>query len=450
MLVIVDAEWVSDSVGNDWLTQLYAERVDPDWQAVSVFSSIIRPPSLSSYSIDLPAFNGHELSEYMQGEQELAAIERFAEWLKADDELCFWHQGGIEMIRGKWHTCRMSRMENKTGTLQRFIQSKLNPSASIPGNPYAIAEMLGIPAPVPAHCSVNDVSVIKLLCAFHGVPQDFNWNVTLPKRKKVDAADRKSKNADTIRRMHCNYFFALYGRVFHTKECGVLSHVKQLQGCVYYNTALTSRRPCLLCKPTPELQKAAADVKKEPAPKPPRPPARIVDVKLVSGEWLAIKDTRLVGCCHNLIHPGKITKAILNQHDCLGKQCRYFEKYEDSPYWAQLKEKQVKRQKAKQEKKTMKAVAAKEAEKMLCIGDELRNCIPEEESHMEIVRVERAKRSTFIVFYVSDNRFADGDRFPLFLDATQQNHPGWKLRLRHIKDIDGHFVTRQEFHERKR
>ena len=50
MLVIVDAEWVIDPTGNNWLTQLYAERVSPDWQAVSAFSAIIRPPSIKSSS----------------------------------------------------------------------------------------------------------------------------------------------------------------------------------------------------------------------------------------------------------------------------------------------------------------------------------------------------------------------------------------------------------------
>ncbi len=449
MLVIVDAEWVSDSTGNNWLTQLYAERVGPDWQAVDTFSSIIRPPSLKSYSMDLLAFSGHELLEYVQGEQELVAVEKFAAWLKPNDELCFWHQTSLELIRVKWLIYRMSRMKHKTGTLQRFIQSRLDLDASVPGNPYTIAEMLDIPTPSPAHCSANDVSVIKWLCAFYDVPQDLNWNVPAPKRQKADTATRKDRNADIVRRMRCNYFYAPYGRVFHTKDCSVISNVKNLQGCVYYDTALKCRRPCLLCKPTPELQRPEAPAKKRPSQEP-TPPARMVDVKLVSGERLTIKETRLVGCCHCALHPGKITKGILAQHDCLAKQCRYFEKYADSPYWIAWEAKRKERQEAKQEKKTQRAAAATEAETMQGISEALRQCIPEEESHMEIIRVERYANTTFTVFYVSDNRFADGNRFPTFLDTTRQHYPSWRLRLRHIKDLDGHFVTRQEFHERKR
>ena len=72
------------------------------------------------------------------------------------------------------------------------------------------------------------------------------------------------------------------------------------------------------------------------------------------------------------------------------------------------------------------------------------------ESSMDIIRVERKHHGLYKVFYVSDNSFADGNRFPGFLDRVRLNHPSWRLMLRHIKDIDGRFVTRDEFYARTR
>ena len=450
MLVIVDAEWVIDPTGNNWLTQLYAERVSPDWQAVSAFSAIIRPPSIKSYKADLPAFSGYDLLAFVQGDQEFSAIEDFAAWLKIDDSLCFWHQSGLELVRSKWLDYRTTRMKQKTKTLQKYIQSKLGQGENIPGNPYVIAEKLNFPTPIPSHCSANDVSVIKQLCSFYDVPQNLEWAIPSQKPPKADTeTPMKGRRERLMQRMRCNYFYTPYGRAFHTKECKVFEHVKQVQGCIYYETALEHRRPCLLCKPTADLQNPVAATKKPPKTPTP-PPAKLVKAKLLGGECVTIKETKLVGCCHNYIHPGKLTKAILTQHDCIGKQCRFFEKYAESPYWVGREAKKQQKKAARLERNARLTSAVSETDEMQGISNALRECIPEEESHMEIVRVERYNNSTFTVFYVSDNRFADGNRFPTFLDTTRQHYPFWKLRLRHIKDIDGHFVTRQEFHARKR
>ena len=69
---------------------------------------------------------------------------------------------------------------------------------------------------------------------------------------------------------------------------------------------------------------------------------------------------------------------------------------------------------------------------------------------MHIVRVAKDSPKQFSVFYVSDNRFADGHCFPSFLAAVRLIHPHYKLSLRHIRDVDGHFVTREEYFARPR
>lgn len=72
------------------------------------------------------------------------------------------------------------------------------------------------------------------------------------------------------------------------------------------------------------------------------------------------------------------------------------------------------------------------------------------ESDMYIVRVAKDAPSVYRVFYVSDNSFADGNRYPDFLDTLKFLHPHYRINLRHIRDVDGHFVTTDEYMTRVR
>ena len=51
---------------------------------------------------------------------------------------------------------------------------------------------------------------------------------------------------------------------------------------------------------------------------------------------------------------------------------------------------------------------------------------------------------------VSEYPFADGDRFPKFLETARFFFPDYCLNLRHIRDVDGHFVTIEEYQQRVR
>ena len=61
--------------------------------------------------------------------------------------------------------------------------------------------------------------------------------------------------------------------------------------------------------------------------------AECVTTRLLGGRTVEVSFRALVGCCHNRIHPGKLTRKLMEAHDCLGKECRFFEKYEDADYW---------------------------------------------------------------------------------------------------------------------
>lgn len=50
-----------------------------------------------------------------------------------------------------------------------------------------------------------------------------------------------------------------------------------------------------------------------------------------------------VGYCHCKKHKGRLSVKMLKNHQCLGKQCPFLEKYEDHPYWEQRKKKKEKK-----------------------------------------------------------------------------------------------------------
>ena len=58
-----------------------------------------------------------------------------------------------------------------------------------------------------------------------------------------------------------------------------------------------------------------------------------------------------VGFCRNMIHRGFLTKGLMEQHECIEKNCKYFIKYENSNYWQQKAEKKEQRKKYKAIKK---------------------------------------------------------------------------------------------------
>lgn len=47
------------------------------------------------------------------------------------------------------------------------------------------------------------------------------------------------------------------------------------------------------------------------------------------------KKEKIIGYCCNIKHPGNLSVKMVKKHECLGKQCPYFKKEEDHPYWAQ-------------------------------------------------------------------------------------------------------------------
>jgi len=58
-----------------------------------------------------------------------------------------------------------------------------------------------------------------------------------------------------------------------------------------------------------------------------------------------------IGYCHSTVHPGYLSKSLIESHKCIGNQCHYFQRYESQPFWSDYnKELELKKQRKKERK----------------------------------------------------------------------------------------------------
>ena len=103
-------------------------------------------------------------------------------------------------------------------------------------------------------------------------------------------------------------------------------------------------------------------------------------------------EEKRVGYCWSELHRGYLTAKLLKEHQCCEKNCKHFQKYEQSQYWKQKeKHKEIKKQakaKAKQEKQTTEQILKQIRE------------LTEDDDNFYAVGIERDKNG-YIIRYIS-------------------------------------------------
>lgn len=256
----------------------------------------------------------------------------------------------------------------------------------------------------------------------------------------------RERNVDTIRQTKYIYLYTPDSKVFHRKSCKLILSANEICGCEHYEAAKDGRRPCKVCKPTvaEDSNDYFGDVELDESRD------EIVSAKLLGDNWVRIAKRNLVGYCHASVHPGKLTVKIMEQHDCIGKNCVFFEKYKDSSYWLGQLQKQKQKKIAKVNKQAKKE-QEKAAQEGLARAKELLQSYADASGYkMLIVRVEQVRKKWYRVFYVSENKFCDGDRFRKVTEAAKASYQNCRIQLRHIKGVDNRFVTIEEYLRLKR
>lgn len=449
MYAITDIEWIEDQSETKYLTQIAAIRVNENWEIQDTFSRLISPPQLDEVIWEHMAFNGYDAEDFIRADEESYVLKEFSQWLQEGEIILLWHNESKNRLKKRWETHDIGALSHKIKTLCTRVISHLSLPRDSSFRLYNIARDQGIDEFFLEHCAEDDATVMHQLMQkislswddLNNTPDSTSDTPALPDIKKPETlADRNRK---ILEKSAFQFVFAPGSDIFHLKSCSRILNAKTIQGTIYYKTALQKRRPCKICNPS----------ESDSTPN----PEKLRFATFFDGRAMWIKNKDILGYCHSTIHPGVISKDLLKQHNCIRKNCQKLQKYEECPFWTELEKKKAKEEAVKKNKDAIKekkkakiAKAREEEQELINLRDTFQSYVEYTEEYMEIVRVEKVKAKVYKIYYVSDNRFADSYYFPDLVGCIQSMNPGWKILLRHIRDVDGHFVTIDEFHARKR
>jgi len=433
-----------------------AIRVDENWNAVGSLDEIVRPGLACLKDPSHIAFGGYNTDLFANGIRIKECMQDLHQWLEADDVIVVWAKSSLTLMAELW-----SKYLTKEAPRMMAVSRSVRTISARNGirlfDPYPLLTCYGGKPQHPQHRSSNDVEVLRDLFSRLGLTlSDLETKATV---RKGPCPSQRERNQQMIEKTQYNYIYLKDSAVFHRRTCSACLNAKSLEsilGSVTYNVAAKSRRPCKLCNPVPLLSdKSVFDQlpskqERQAAEEAKSYYKEIIKMKMLTGEVVPIRRGNVLGWCHYSMHPGAVSKTIMEKHNCLGKNCPYLERYPDTPFWVNYEAEKKAKEKKKEYLRSEKQRKAQEEQALQALAEDWRSCLEEMNSDMHIVRIAMDSPFAYRVFYVSDNSFADGDRYPEFLVMMRQRYPRCSFHLRHIRDVDGHFVTRSEYHRRVR
>lgn len=491
MYVLLDMEWIEftseSGETSRRITQLSTDRVATKWLTVSRADYLIAPLFPENTDWGNIAYNGHPKKKFIKGVSEDACVEDFVLWLEEDDVIFCWSPDTKETLCEK-----IAHYINDVPNCPCFcLQEKI--TELLCGNTpdtlsfYTTVRKSGVELEAVEHCSRSDVDLMRLMLAGLGSKATAILGSALAEtdipNKNSDShqkrAARLKRNAHLIQRQNYQYLYTPDSQVFHCNTCHYVLDAEVLLGTPYYRRAAKHRRPCKICKPDlsylvqpalpqntvvqmvkSDTSNAISDRKKKPfiprvligpLPTPDEP----VLVTLLGLEKRTVLQDEIIGCCHYEQHPGKITVDLIKRHHCLKKRCNFFEKYEVSSLWIENERKMAQKELhksyrayVKKAKAERKAKEATEADALDALKTEFQRFMDALHYTVRIIRLEMQAKNVYRVFYVSDKPVLDSLYYPNFLAIVEVNHPKYQLTMQHIRDIDGHYVTIEEYEDR--
>lgn len=174
-----------------------------------------------------------------------------------------------------------------------------------------------------------------------------------------------------------------------------------------------------------------------------------VEVILIDDCLHYVPINSIVGFCHCKVHTGHLLKSTMKKHECISKQCPFFHKFEDYPYWVgkENRKKEIEKQKKKlQYQNNMKIHFQRRFENVRRIAQ---NAIDVRGLPLVVTSVALQKPNKYILNYVSNESKDDSDEYSKLIDKLNQIGIG-KFYLKHIKNINGYYATIAEYKSVKR
>lgn len=171
---------------------------------------------------------------------------------------------------------------------------------------------------------------------------------------------------------------------------------------------------------------------------------KYVEVILIDDCLHYVPIKSIVGFCHCKLHTGHLLKSTMKEHECISKQCPFFNKFEDYPYWVEKenhKKKIENAQKKQQYQKDMERHFKKRKNNIRLMAQ---NAIDIRGIPIIITSVALQKPNKYILNYVSNESRDDSDEYGKLIEKLDKKEIG-KFYLNHIKNINGYYATIAEY-----
>ena len=157
-------------------------------------------------------------------------------------------------------------------------------------------------------------------------------------------------------------------------------------------------------------------------------------IKMVSGKSCLCSQTDIPGFCLSERHPGGLTPAMLHSHQCIEKNCTYFQRNYDSLYWVK-KAKRIQRKQALKKQQEFEASLHQDWKlKAMHTANQLM-------LRIRVMRVEyHSADDRYTVFYISKKSYDDKREYQFFKSSLNKVLGG-DVELRHIKNMDGTYAV---------
>ena len=182
--------------------------------------------------------------------------------------------------------------------------------------------------------------------------------------------------------------------------------------------------------------------------------------RLISGEKRNIMDTSVIAYCTSKAHPGFLTLGFIYKHQCFFKNCPCLRKLPEVNFWNKPQEEYTTQTKYAVTKKGQALKEKSDQERKRCVVERTnkligftKSCIKahqlEEQFLMVDIKPFQNSSRNFRVFYVSNKSCYDAqDYLSLVQDISKRFN--FRIKLVHVKDEDGHYVTIEEYKNRRR
>lgn len=450
MVVLLDMQWIKSQDGAPWLSQIAALRTEEFGWVNEEFNALICPADPGCMGEYPKNYSGFPAEAFLTAQSESDVVNAFFDWLEPDDSIYCWTSDRIGVLKRVNERWRGKPVNHPCVPLLDHMRPYLSKSAKKLTKLYEVAQLCGVELPTTEPSVQSNVSVMRELFRKLELEQQ--------KKKRFEETKqllrlRRERNLKWMDQEPFAYLYLDGSQVFHQCGCKALLNSETIRGCIRYEKAMKSRRPCKLCRPMPDPDREERVIARMSiyGTKKMRSTEEwngneVITTFLLGSERIEIKRKKLVGCCHNRLHPGKMTEKLMKEHGCLQKGCWFFEKYPEASYWINH-EKKTEEKKAAKTQKRLKM----EQKQVMQTRKELFQFYAEQTSSpMKIIRVEEQRQNTYTLYYVSEYPFRDGNRFPDFLRTVKTEHPMWRVMLRHIQDVNGHFVTIDEYAQLRR